>query len=67
MSEHRWYAVQVTAGHENKVRSLIARRIQEDTRPDADSVLAAGRADLCLIRPSRVPSLASAMQRPLWA
>jgi len=36
MSEHRWYAVQVTAGHENKVRSLIARRIQEDTRPEAE-------------------------------
>ena len=39
MSEHRWYAVQVTAGHENKVRSLIARRIQEDTRPDADKAI----------------------------
>ena len=31
--EHRWYAIQTTAGHENKVRSLIARRIQEDPRP----------------------------------
>src|SRR5207249_4833438 len=25
MSEHRWYAIQTTAGHENKVRSLIER------------------------------------------
>lgn len=30
---HRWYAIQTTAGHENKVRSLIDRRIQEDARP----------------------------------
>jgi transcription termination/antitermination protein NusG len=36
MSEHRWYAVQTTAGHENKVRSLIARRIADDARPDAE-------------------------------
>jgi transcriptional antiterminator NusG len=34
MSEHRWYAIQVTAGHENKVRSLVQRRIQEDPRPE---------------------------------
>jgi transcriptional antiterminator NusG len=34
MSEHRWYAIQTTAGHENKVRSLIERRIQDDPRPD---------------------------------
>jgi len=32
MSEHRWYAIQVTAGHENKVRSLVQRRIEEDPR-----------------------------------
>lgn len=31
--EHRWYAIQTTAGHENKVRSLIERRIEQDTRP----------------------------------
>ena len=30
---HRWYAIQTTAGHENKVRSLIDRRIKEDARP----------------------------------
>ena len=31
--EHRWYAIQTTAGHENKVRSLIQRRIEADPRP----------------------------------
>jgi transcriptional antiterminator NusG len=31
--EYRWYAVQTTAGHENKVRMLLARRIEEDPRP----------------------------------
>jgi transcription termination/antitermination protein NusG len=36
MSEHRWYAIQTTAGHENKVRSLVARRIADDTRADAE-------------------------------
>ena len=32
--EYRWYAIQTTAGHENKVRSLIAQRIAQDTRPE---------------------------------
>jgi len=33
--EHRWYAIQTTAGHENKVRSLIQRKIDADVRaPD---------------------------------
>jgi len=27
---HRWYAIQTTAGHENKVRSLIQRKIEQD-------------------------------------
>ena len=31
--EYRWYAVQTTAGHENKVRMLLAKRIEEDPRP----------------------------------
>jgi transcriptional antiterminator NusG len=31
--EHRWYAIQTTAGHENKVRLLIVRLIQGDPRP----------------------------------
>jgi transcriptional antiterminator NusG len=36
MSDLHWYAIQTTAGHENKVRSLIDRRIREDPRPEAD-------------------------------
>jgi transcriptional antiterminator NusG len=32
MNEHRWYAIQTTAGHENKVRSLLQRKIEGDTR-----------------------------------
>ena len=28
--EHRWYAIQTTSGHENKVRSLIQRKIDQD-------------------------------------
>jgi len=32
-SEHRWYAIQTTSGHENKVRSLIQRRIESDPHP----------------------------------
>lgn len=31
--EYRWYAIQTTSGHENKVRALIERRIQDDPRP----------------------------------
>jgi len=31
--EHRWYAIQTTSGHENKVRSLIQRKIDADTHP----------------------------------
>ena len=37
--EHRWYAIQTTAGHENKVRSLIDRRIQEDPRPTEEKAI----------------------------
>jgi transcriptional antiterminator NusG len=36
MSEHRWYAIQTTAGHENKVRSLVTRKIEQDPRPAED-------------------------------
>ena len=32
-AEHRWYAIQTTSGHENKVRSLIQRKIEADARP----------------------------------
>jgi transcriptional antiterminator NusG len=34
VTDHKWYAIQTTAGHENKVRSLIERRINEDPRPE---------------------------------
>ena len=34
--EHRWYAIQTTAGHENKVRSLIQRKIELDQRIPED-------------------------------
>jgi len=36
MPDLRWYAIQTTAGHENKVRNLVARRIAEDTRPESE-------------------------------
>ena len=34
--EHRWYAIQTTSGHENKVRNLLQRRIDADSRPAED-------------------------------
>src|SRR5436305_8812690 len=34
--EHRWYAIQTTAGHENKVRSLLLRKIEQDARQPDD-------------------------------
>ena len=37
--DHRWYAIQTTAGHENKVRSLIERRILEDPRPEVERAI----------------------------
>ena len=43
--EYRWFALQTTAGHENKVRMLLQRRIEEDPRP----------ADQKLIRQALVP------------
>ncbi len=30
---HRWYAVQTTSGHENKVRTLVQRKIDGDLVP----------------------------------
>lgn len=33
MNDHRWYAIQTTSGHENKVRSLIQRKIDQDPTP----------------------------------
>lgn len=38
--EYRWYAIQTTSGHENKVRSLIERRIQDDPRPEGEKLVA---------------------------
>jgi transcriptional antiterminator NusG len=38
-SEYRWYAIQTTAGHENKVRSLIAQRIGQDPRPEGQRLI----------------------------
>ena len=32
--EYRWYAIQTTAGHENKVRNLLSQRIAQDPRPE---------------------------------
>ena len=37
--DYRWYAIQTTAGHENKVRSLIERRINEDPRPAEERLI----------------------------
>lgn len=34
--EHRWYAIQTTAGHENKVRSLVQRKIDADARAEEE-------------------------------
>ena len=37
--EHRWYAIQTTSGHENKVRSLIQRKIDQDpTAPEERAI-----------------------------
>ena len=43
--DYRWYAIQTTAGHENKVRGLLQRRIEEDPRA----------ADERLVRQALVP------------
>ncbi len=37
--DYRWYAIQTTAGHENKVRTLLARRIDEDPRPAEEKLV----------------------------
>jgi transcriptional antiterminator NusG len=39
VTEHRWYAIQTTAGHENKVRSLIQRKIEQDPRPAEERLI----------------------------
>jgi transcriptional antiterminator NusG len=37
--DHRWYAIQTTSGHENKVRSLIQRKIDADQRPPEERAI----------------------------
>ncbi len=37
--EQRFYAIQTTAGHENKVRLLIERRILSDPRPEEERLI----------------------------
>ena len=37
--ELRWYAIQTTSGHENKVRSLVQRKIDQDSRPSVDRMI----------------------------
>ncbi|MGH7653347.1 MAG: transcription termination/antitermination protein NusG [Gemmatimonadaceae bacterium] len=36
---HRFYAVQTTSGHENKVRNLIQRKIDADTVPASERMI----------------------------
>ncbi len=44
--DYRWFAIQTTAGHENKVRSLLQQRITDDPRG----------ADEKLVRQALVPT-----------
>ena len=37
--EHRWYAIQTTSGHENKVRSLVQRKIDADPAPPEERAI----------------------------
>ena len=39
MEQHRWYAIQTTSGHENKVKSLIVRKINGDPRPPEERTI----------------------------
>jgi len=36
---YRWYAIQTTAGHEIKVRTLLSRRIDDDPRPAEEKLV----------------------------
>ena len=36
---YQWYAIQTTAGHENKVRSLLQMRIKDDPWPDGQKLV----------------------------
>lgn len=37
--EYRWYAIQTTSGHENKVKTLLLKRIAEDPRPPEEKLV----------------------------
>jgi len=37
--DHRFYAIQTTAGNENKVRSLIQRKIESDPKPAEERMI----------------------------
>ncbi|MGH7656954.1 MAG: transcription termination/antitermination protein NusG [Gemmatimonadales bacterium] len=37
--DYNWYAIQTTAGHENKVRNLITQRIGDDPRPEDEKLI----------------------------
>jgi transcriptional antiterminator NusG len=37
--DYRWYAIQTTSGHENKVRTLIERKIEGDPLPPEERPL----------------------------
>lgn len=39
MLEHRWYAIQTTSGHENKVQRLIQRKIDTDPAQPEDRLI----------------------------
>jgi transcriptional antiterminator NusG len=39
MLEHRWYAIQTTSGHENKVQRLIQRKIDTDPAAPEDRLI----------------------------
>ncbi len=39
MLEHRWYTVQTTSGHENKVQRLIQRKIDMDSASPEDRMI----------------------------
>ena len=39
MTQHHFYAVQTTSGHENKVRNLIQRKIDADPTPASERMI----------------------------
>ena len=39
MLEHRWYTIQTTSGHENKVLRLIQRKIDMDSATPEDRLI----------------------------